>query len=195
MDFTNIDFQIELNQKNIEFYHGLSDKIQNKISFLVVIYTFIFVYIIELIKYPFTLKGGCEVYFYIFFLVVFLILLVASLVFTYKLINPEITLFNNNPKVFYSDVYDKYKNILQSESDETINLYIKHTYLRECERILEHNKNLYIRKSSYFYNNVVLLLLTLISYVLISSYVIIQKKNEKTQIEISNIKELLIPKT
>ena len=56
MDFNNIDSKIEINLKRIDFYHNLYQRNQNKFSFLIIIYSFICFYILEIIKYPFREK-------------------------------------------------------------------------------------------------------------------------------------------
>jgi fucose 4-O-acetylase-like acetyltransferase len=191
MNFLDINTKIDNNLKQIEFYHSLYQKLQNKFSFLVIIYTFICFYFIEIIKYPFKSKLDFYDIIYIYVLLLFLVILLLSLKKTYELIKPIEVAYINQPKHFYVNTLMDYKEKLKTEDEETLNEYLKVTYLTEIEQVLENNINIYQNKNNSFYQAFKKIFSALILYVILSSVVIVQKKEEKNSLEIKNYKEII----
>lgn len=191
MNLLDINTKIETNLKQIEFYHSLYQKLQNKFSFLVIIYSFICFYLIEIIKYPFKTNIYYYDFIYIGVLLFFLIFLGLSLKATYELIKPIDVAYINEPKHFYLKTLEEYKVQLATEDEEILNEYLKVTYLNEIEQVLENNRNVYRNKNSCFYKTFKKIFWSLTLYVVLSSFVIIQKKEEKSKIEIENYKEII----
>jgi hypothetical protein len=191
MNLLDINTKIEANLKQIEFYHSLYQKLQNKFSFLVIIYTFICFYIIEIIKYPF--KSDFQLYdlIYILVLCAFLFAFYLSLKETYELIKPIEVAYVNQPKHFYIKTLENYKLKLKTEDEDILNEYLKVSYLNEMEQVLENNINVYQNKNSSFYKAFKKIFWALILYVILSSFVLIQKKENNNKIEIENYKEIL----
>jgi hypothetical protein len=152
-NFLDIDEQIEANIKALEFYYNNYQKVQNKLSILVLIYTIISVYIVQLIKFPFgkSIKTECIVFIvFIILMLAFISLLVLSVYHTFQMLKPENVAYLNNPKYFYNNVKKKYEKSLETEDEDIINAYLKVSYLNELENALEQNINLYELKSRYF---------------------------------------------
>lgn len=191
MNFLDINTKIETNLKQIEFYHSLYQKIQNKFSFLVIIYSFIFFYLVEIVKYPFKSDYQIYDYFYLILTIIFLVTLFLSIKETYELIKPIEVAYLNQPKHFYLKTLEEYKTKLKTEDEKTLNEYLKVSYLNEIEEVLENNINVYQNKNSSFYKTFKKIFWSLILYVTLSSFVIIQKKEEKNKIEIENYKEIV----
>ena len=191
MDFNNIDNKIEANLKQIEFYQNLYQRNQNKFSFLVLIYSFICFYIIELLKYPFKKNYEFQDFLYVALLFLFLFLLYKSLCKTYSLIKPINVAYLNQPKFFYVEILSQYKEKLKTDNDELLNEYVKTTYLNETEIVLENNIVVFKNKSQTFYENFEYILKCFLLYIFLSSFVIIQKKEDKTEIELKNYKEII----
>lgn len=188
MNLTDINYKIEINLKQIEFYQSLYQKNQNKTSFLIIVFSFIGLYIIEILKYPF--KNQCDISF-ILFEIAFLILLFISLYKTYCLINPVAVSYLNQPKFFYNDVLTEYKLKLNTDDNELLNEYLRITYLNEIEDVLENNIKVYRKKSDDFTKAFKILLPTLILYLILTSFVMIKKKEELNNISLQNYKEII----
>lgn len=191
MNFNNIDSKIEINLKRIDFYHNLYQRNQNKFSFLIIIYSFICFYILEIIKYPFREKYEAQDCFYVLFLLVFIFYLYKSISKTYFLVKPVEIAYLNQPKYFYNEVKEMYKKELKIKGKKLLNEYIKHSYLKETESVLENNVEVYNTKSQIFYDNFKNILICLILYVFLASYVIIQNKKQSTSFELQNFKEII----
>lgn len=191
MNFLEINTKIEINLKQIEFYHSLYQKNQNKFSFLVIIYSFICFYLIEIIKYPFKDELQILDFAYIVALIVFLWILCLSLRCTFQLIKPIEVAYLNQPKYFYKQILEDYKLKLQTQDEDVLNEYLKVTYLTEIEEVLDNNITVYQTKSTAFYNTFKKVFWLLIMYIALSSFVIIQKRDDKNIIEIENYKEII----
>lgn len=192
-NFLNIDEQIEANIKALEFYYNNYQKAQNKLSILVLIYTMISVYIVQLIKFPFgkSIKMECIILVvFIILMLAFLSLLVLSIYHTFQMLKPENVAYLNNPKYFYNNVKEEYEKSLETENEDIINAYLKVSYLNELEIALEQNINLYETKSRHFHNAFIKLLPALIIYILCSGIVIFNSV-EDNEIKIKNYKEII----
>jgi len=188
LNLIDINTKIEINLKQIEFYHSLNQKNQNKTSFLIVIFSFIGIYTIEIIKFPF--KNDCD-YSFIIVVIIYFIMVIISLVQTYCLIKPIKVSYMNQPKHFYNDVLDQYKLNLQTDDDEILNEYLKATYLLETEKVLENNINVYRKKSNDFSRAFKVLLPTIILYLGLAIFVIVKNKEDQNNLTIQNYKEII----
>ncbi|WP_430827282.1 hypothetical protein [Chryseobacterium indologenes] len=197
MKIFDVESKIEANNKELKFYYEMYDKLESKFSFLVVIYSFMFIYMIELFKYfidaDFTLVNAV----FIFLFIVFLILLGTSFRYTYLLQRPEYIHYLNEPNHFYIDKLDEYKTILNCGDDLTdddeylLNEYVNLTYLNEQEIALSKNIKQYIKKRGLYFKNFNLILSCLALYVFISSFVIFEKRKENTSFDLKNYKEII----
>ena len=191
MNHFDLKSKIDTNIKQLEFYYEMYDKLQNKFSFFIVIYSFIFIYVIELFKYLFVAELNIfDIAFVILFLA-FLGFFIQSIVFSYKFIKPVNRFYRHEPKYFYNDVVNQYKNVLNTEDEEILNEYVNTTYLQELEVALSKNFEAYMKKSDLFFFNFVSILYTLLIYIIISSFVIFEKRNQKNSLEIENYKEII----
>src|SRR5690606_12136393 len=107
--FNSLDENIDQNLKANDFYYNMYDKLQNKISFIVLLYTFICFYIVEIIRYPFSNYDTCEGKYYILGLIFFLLSLGFCLYYSFKLVVPETMFFINQPKIFYKELKVSYQ--------------------------------------------------------------------------------------
>lgn len=191
MNIFDLNSKIESNLKQLDFYYDLYSKLQSKFSFLVVIYSFICVYLIELFKYAIGIEFNFTGVLFILLFVYFLIILIISTKRTYDFLKPIEISYLNQPKFFYNDIFEKYKILLKTEDEPTLNEYVNTTYLQESEKALENNISAYKEKSHQFYLNFTLILQSLIIYIILSSFVIFEKRNQNNQIELQNYKEVI----
>ncbi|MCZ8330412.1 MAG: hypothetical protein O9282_03775 [Flavobacterium sp.] len=192
-NFLDIDEKIEANGKALEFYYNNYQKTQSKLSLLVLLYSIISIYIVQILKFPFDKYKEVETSIFIIYLILllyFLYLFIASIYNTFQILKPEDVAYLNNPNYFYVYIKKQYEESLETNDEDTLNAYLKETYLNELEIALTKNIELYKTKSRYFYNAFTKLLPALILYVLCSG-IIIFNTDEKTEIEIKNYKEII----
>jgi len=192
-NFLDIDEKIEANCKALDFYYNNYQKTQSKLSLLVLLYSIISIYIVQILKFPFDKfkEVDCSIFIiYLILLLCFLYLFIASIYNTFNILKPEDVAYLNNPNYFYVDIKKQYEESLETDDEDVLNAYLKETYLNELEIALTKNIELYTTKSRYFYNAFTKLLPALILYVLCSGIVIFNT-DEKTEIEIKNYKEII----
>ncbi|WPO89882.1 hypothetical protein [Chryseobacterium sp. HR92] len=197
MKIFDVESKIEVNNKQLEFYYEMYDKLETKFSFLVVIYSFMFIYMIELFKYfidaDITLTNAV----FIILFIVFLVFLGTSLHYTYLLQKPVDIHYLNEPNHFYIDKLNEYKtklnynDELNSDDEYILNEYVNLTYLDEQEIALSKNIKAYRKKRGLYYKNFNIILLCLVLYVFISSFVIFEKRKENTSFDLKNYKEVI----
>jgi len=152
-NFLDIDEQIEQNTKRLEFYYSNYQKTQGKISILVIIYSLLAVYILQVVKYPFvhfTDTSSIMIGIYIILLLCFFLFLGWSIKYTYLLLKPIEVAYINYPSFFYNDIREQYETELNTNDEKILNEYVKSTYLNELELAVTSNSELFEIKSKYY---------------------------------------------
>lgn len=190
-DFLNIDQQISMNEKYLDFYYSNYQRTQGKISILTIFYSLISFYLIQTIQFP--LENLRELIllpliFYFILLIFFLYNISISVYNAYLMLKPVDVAFMNAPKVFYTDIKEQYKTILLDNEQILLNDYIKATYLHELEKAVKTNSDLFEEKSKYYYRAFTKGLIALFFYILCSSFVVFYEKEQVHKIEVTNIK-------
>ena len=192
VNFLDIDEKIKQNAKLLEFYYNNYQRTQSKISTLVIIYSILAVYTLQIIKYPISNWENKPTYtliIYIILIVCYLIFLFKSIKATYKLLEPVEIAFINQPKEFYKTLRISYEKSLKTSDEELINEYIKASYLGEIEEAVEHNSSKFEMKGNYYniaFNNA---LLALIFYIMCTGFIVFEPK-PSNKIEITNYKSI-----
>jgi len=192
-DFLDIDEQIELNKEVLDFYYSNYQRTQSKISILVLIYSVIAIYILPVIKYPFETyieNSSIILVIYSILLFVFLLLLFFSIRNTYFLLKPIDVAYLHHPKYYYLTIKSKYEQSLEEPDEETLNEYIKATYLNEIEAAVKHNSHLFKIKSKYYDHAFKLGLASILVYLICSGFVIFKDKEPK-DFNLKNYKEIV----
>lgn len=192
-NFLDIDDQIELNKELLKFYYSNYQRTQSKISVLVLIYSVIAIYLIQLLRYPFESFSDSSVIHNISYSILLLGLFIAlflSIQNTYQLLKPMQVAYLNKPKYFYSDIKELYVESLKTGDEETLNAYIKASYLNEMEEAVQSNFNLFEIKAKYYYSAFQYGLYSVLIYLLCAGFVIF-KDESPSKYELSNYKEIL----
>lgn len=183
--------KIDENLKQLNFYYDLSSKLQGKISVLVVFYSFIFFYLIELVKYLFSVDFNIKGFFYVIFFFAFMYLFVTALFKAYHFFKPVDIAYLHDPKYYYEDVLTQYKNKLETDDEALLTEYINLTYLKEVEISLQENTDMYREKSNLFYDAFVKTLQTLVIYIFLSSFVLYENRDKRNEFEIQNYQDII----
>ena len=193
-NFLDIDTQIEENEKFLAFYYENYKKTLDKFNLLIVIYSVVFVFFIQVVKFPFEkYKDANALYIcYIILTITFLVLLGISLYNSYFLLKPHDVAYMNEPKSFYKDTFQQYKVLLDTEDENIINEYVKSSYLNELEESVTNNRKLFEDKGKYYYKAFVNLLRALIPYIICIGIVNFYPADTKpSKMEIINYKEIV----
>lgn len=192
-NFLDIDEQIELNNKILDFYYSNYQKTQSKISILVLMYSVIAIYIIQIIQFPFEafLELNCLfIVIYSLLLIGFLVLLSISIRNTYLLLKPIDVAYLHYPAYYYTDIKSQYEVSLNTNDEETLNAYIKATYLNEMEEAVKYNSYLFKIKSKYYDHAFKSALVAILIYLLCIGFVIFKDEKPK-DFNLKNYKEII----
>lgn len=193
-NYLDIDEQINQNKEVLDFYYSNYQRTQGKISILVLIYSVIAIYILQVIKYPFEAFSNdfiTVIVIYSILLVGFITLLIFSIRYTFLLLKPIDVAYLHYPKYYYTKIKDDYEKSLETTDEEILNAYIKATYLNEMEEAVKYNSYLFKIKSKYYDYAFKYGLASILVYLLCSGFVIF--KDEKPQdFNLKNYKEIII---
>lgn len=189
-NFLDIDEQISMNEKYLDFYYSNYQRTQGKISILTIFYSLISFYLIQTIRFP--IENLKELIFlplilYLVALTFFLYNISISVYNAYLMLKPVDVAFMNAPKRFYSDIKERYQQSLTKEEIPLLNDYVKTTYLKELEKAVKTNSELFEEKSKYYYLAFTKGLLALFFYILCSSFVVFYEKEQIQKIEVTKI--------
>lgn len=193
-NFLDIDDQIELNQKVLDFYYSSYQKTQGKISILVLIYSVIAIYVLQVLKYPFETfpeSNWLIICIYTILLLAFTVLLAISIQNTYLLLKPIDVAYLHYPEHYYTEIKSKYEKSLGTNDENTLNAYVKATYLNEMEDAVKHNSYLFEIKSKYYDYAFKSALGAVLTYLLCTGFVIFKDEKPK-DFNLKNYKEIII---
>ncbi len=192
-NFLDVDEQIEQNHKVLDFYYSSYQRTQSKTSILVLIYSVIAIYTIQIIKYPFEIfpkSNWILICVYSTLFCGFLILLSISIRNTYLLLKPIDVAYLHYPKYYYTEIKSQYEKTLNTSDEITINEYIKATYLNEIEEAVKHNSYLFKIKSNYYDHAFKTALAAVLMYLLCAGFVIF-KEEKPNEFNLNNYKEII----
>jgi hypothetical protein len=190
-NFRDIDYQIELNEKRLDFYNSSYQKTQGKFAIIMIFYSLFAVYIAQL----FFFIGDClkgtiseiSIMFYIGSLVIFLIFLGRSIYHTYRFLVPIEIAYMELPEVFYKDTLKVYKQ--NGVAEEELNEKLKDSYLLQQEESLRHNRDAFENKSELFYKSLVNAIFAIIPFVIAVSFYV-GNKDDIQKVEIKNVEQI-----
>jgi hypothetical protein len=192
-NYLDIDEQIELNNKVLDFYYSSYQKTQSKISILVLIYSVIAIYILQVVKYPFetfTESNWILISVYSILLLGFIVMLSISIQNTYLLLKPIDVAYLHYPKYYYTEIKSQYEESLETDNEEILNEYVKATYLNEMEEAIQHNSYLFMIKSKYYDFAFKSALAAVLTYLLCTGFVIFKDEKPK-DFNLKNYEEII----
>jgi len=165
--FYELDGIIELNEKRLGEYTALYQKVFERLTNIILVYSALGIFVIPLTQHVIhaDIPG---VAFYIGF-TGFLILLIVSLVYFVRLLLPMDIAYLEPPKKYYSDYRIELES-LAIGSEDVINSSLKSSYISELEDAIEINSRAFRKKNSLFYNALIFALLAVIPYLICLGY-------------------------
>jgi hypothetical protein len=192
-NYLHIDNKIDQNLHRLEFYYSNHHKTQSKISILAIMYSLISIYIFQVIKYPFTYSFETNEFstiLYILVLIGLFIFLIWSIKFIYLLLKPVEIAYINQPEFFYKNIKEDYEKSLMITDENTLNLYIKETYLKELEQSVKHNYIVFKEKSNYYNIAFIKGLTALFLYMVCTGFVVFEPEKPK-EFNLKNYQEII----
>lgn len=160
--FYDLDFIIEINEDRLEHYTAAYQKVLERLTHIILIYSGISFFLIPLIQDGALYKIKYVVFTFALFL--FFLLLLASLIFTIRLILPDKIAYLSDPRKYYKEYRLEYEKYYQDQAQ--IKNLLKASYIKELQIALETNQLLFRRKGAFYYNALVYGLLSIIPFLI-----------------------------
>jgi hypothetical protein len=186
--FYDLDYLIELNEKRLEEYTSNYQKVLERLTNIILIYSgtgiFLTVIIQHAIDGDFTVIG-----FYIFFSV-FILLLLISLFFFVKLLLPVEVAYLDPPKKYYEEFKPEIESLYPGQANkQKVDDSLKGSYILELDDAITNNSNVFARKSSFYYNALIFALLAVIPYIVWLGYHLTKKEDKVQKVELVSPKK------
>jgi len=180
--FYDLDYIIEINEQRLEQYTSAYQKVLERLTNIILIYSAITIFIVPIAHDIFFLE--IKSLFLDICFAIFIILFIISVIFTIKLVIPIEVAYLEIPKRYYQDYRLTYEQTIQDQ--EQIKKLLKASYINELEIALNTNERVFRRKSSFYYNALMYALLSAIPYVICLGFHISKKDDKIQKIQLVN---------
>jgi len=160
--FYDLDGIIEMNEKRLAEYTALYQKVFERLTNIILIYSALGIFLIPLTQH--VLGRDVRGIFYYTSFTTFMVLLLVSLVYFIRLLLPVDIAYLEPPQKYYIE-YRIELELLQIGNEEIVNDSLKGSYISELENAIEINSKAFRQKSSLFYNALLFALLAIVPYI------------------------------
>ncbi|HUB60743.1 MAG TPA: hypothetical protein VL978_08575 [Puia sp.] len=184
--FFDLDFIIEINQQRLEQYNTSLQKVLERLTNIILIYSALGIFLVSIIQDMF----GDEIHHFIFYVgfFIFSIFLIFSLVYFIKLLLPVEIAYLDPPHKYYQDfmieMQEKYPG-----DDKKVDNSLKGSYILELENAISVNFSVFRRKSSFYYNALLFALLAVIPYITCVAFHLSKKDDKIQKVQLINPKK------
>lgn len=180
--FYDLDYIIEINESRLEQYTSAYQKVLERLTNIILIYSAITIFLVPLIQDVFLFE--IENWFLYVCFAIFSLLFLTSVFFTIRLIIPVDVAYLDVPKKYYEEYLLRYE---QTETNkEEIEKLLKASYIDELEEALIKNNQVFRRKSSFYYNALMYALLSSVPYLICIGFHISKKEDKIQKVQIVN---------
>jgi hypothetical protein len=179
--FYDLDYIIEINEHRFEHYVSAYQKVLERLTHIILIYSAITIYLVPIIQDVIFEKN--TTWLYICF-TLFSGLFLISLFHTVRLIMPAQIAYLEAPKKYYSDYRELYEQ--STEDKREVEELLKGSYIRELEKAIRTNNQIFKRKNALYYNALIYSLLAIIPYVACIGSHILKKEDKIQKVHIVN---------
>lgn len=179
--FFDLDYIIELNEKRLEEYTALYQKVFEKLTHIILIYSALGIFLVTLIQH--VIEKDIKPPLFYLFITIFIILILISIIFFIKLLLPIEIAYLDPPKKYYGDFklqLEVLKNVNQKNEDDSL----KGSYILELEAAITNNGNVFRKKSSFYYRALLFALLAVLPYLVCLGYHISEKEDRIQKVKL-----------
>ncbi|MVT09474.1 hypothetical protein [Chitinophaga tropicalis] len=190
--FYDLEYLIEINEKRIEEYISAYQKILERLTNIVIVYSALAIFFIPICQDLF--QSEITHWLFISSFVIFVGLFSFSLYFTIRLIIPEDVAYLGSPKRYYNTLRWEYEQLIEKQSfdwQENIDKQLQASYVGELERILTTNIRAFVKKSSFYYNALTFSLLSAVPFLICLGFHIMKKEDKIQKVKIIKQEKIL----
>jgi hypothetical protein len=184
--FYDLDYIIEINEKRIEQYLTAYQKVLERFTNIILIYSAITIFLFSIIKIVLFNKD-CPAFLLACF-IAFIVLFTISLLYTVRFIIPIDVAYLSAPKKYYEEFRLTYEANIRKRT--VIEKLLKASYINELEKTLNNNEQVFRRKSSFYYNALMYALFSAVPYIICIGFHISQKEDNIQKVEIINSEKI-----
>ena len=181
VSFYELDYIIEVNEKRLAEYTSLYQKVQERLTNIILIYSALGIFLIPLTQDVLEAGMSGKTFYVVFSL--FAILLLTSLVYFVRLLLPVEIAYLAPPRKYY-DSFKSQIEALHLGNQQTVDDSLKGSYILELENAIDINSNVFRRKSSFFYNALLFALLAVIPYIVCMGFHLSKKQDKSGKVEL-----------
>lgn len=180
--FYDLDYIIEINEHRLEQYTTAYQKVLERLTHIILIYSGITIFLIPLIRDSALFRIRNPVF--ISLLILFLALLLVSLVYTVRLIIPGRGVYLDSPRRYYEEYRMNYETSIDDKG--SIEKLLKASYISELQEALATSEKMLKIKESFHYNAMIFALLSVAPYLICLTFHLAQKDDNIQKIQIVN---------
>ena len=184
--FYDLDYIVEINEKRLEEYTSYYQKILERLTHIILIYSALGIFLIPLIQRIFERNINSIIFYSC--LVIFILLFIVSLVFTVRLVLPVDIAYLMPPEKYYKTIRGTMEQIYPGNQNK-VDASIKGSYILELEKAISNNETVWVRKSSFHYKALIFALLAVIPYLICVGYHLTKKEDSIQKVELINKKK------
>ncbi len=185
--FYDLEYIIEINEKRIEEYISAYQKVSERFTNIIIIYSAIAIFLVPI--YQDICQSAIIHWLHTTCFIIFGSLFLLSLYFTIRLIIPVEVSYLTSPKMYYETIRLQYEQTITNKG-EIIKL-LQASYINELENALEMNIIVFTRKSSFYYNALIFGLFSALPFLVCLGFHITKKEDKPQRVEIVNSAECL----
>jgi hypothetical protein len=186
--FYDLDYIIDLNEKRVIEYSVAYQKVQERLTNIILLYSGIAIYLVPIIQDIIQLEVKSD-WLYITF-IIFFVLFSVSLFFTVRLIIPVRIADLDFPTKYYKTIRLAYEQSNPTSPQDDIDKLIKVSYIDELEGAVNNNYNVFIEKRSFYYNALIYGLASIIPYLICVGFHVAKKDDKIQKVQIVNSKNI-----
>lgn len=180
--FYDLDYIIELNEKRLEQYTSAYQKVLERLTNIILIYSAITIFLVPIFQDVFL----AEIRHWLLYLcfAAFTVLFLISVVFTIRLVIPVEVAYLEMPKRYYEEYRLTYEQTIKNH--EEIKTLLKASYINELETALQTNDQVFRKKSSFYYNALMYALLSAVPYLICLGFHVSKRDDKVQKVQIIN---------
>ncbi|MDB5205878.1 MAG: hypothetical protein JWR72_953 [Flavisolibacter sp.] len=180
--FYDLDYIIELNEKRLAQYTSAYQKVLERLTNIILIYSAITIFLVPIFRDVFLAEIRHWLLFICF--AVFAVLFLISVYFTIRLVIPVEIAYLQMPKRYYEEYRITYEQTIKNPDE--IKILLKASYINELETALHTNDQVFRRKSSFYYNALMYALLSAIPYLICLGFHASKRDDKVQKVQIVN---------
>lgn len=179
--FYDLDYMIEINEQRLEQYTIACDKVSERLTYIIVIYSAMAIFWVPVVTEIF--DGGVKDWWLNSCFVLYAVLFAISVCYTVRLMIPAKMALLKAPKMFYKDCRREYESAKNNRM--SVENLLKASYIKQLENCVDTNIAIYNKKAGLYQNALITVLLSVVPYLFCVGYHISNQeisKKQKTEI-------------